>query len=203
MASAHAQAAAANEPLRLVVEVNEGIRTVIGISRQVNLVAINAMIVAKQAGAQASGFRVVSSELRRFSRQLDGLMQELDRFIYLLVHSVAESARVHRHRHHLDGIAADSPAAVAIAPARAHIDADRERVDAESLVRWRDLGFHLDRALRLCGTGVALSRAAKIEAVYASTLSGDLRQVAGEIEAAILSILDTLKALRTGIAGVR
>ncbi|QEL64608.1 hypothetical protein OTERR_11320 [Oryzomicrobium terrae] len=200
MASLFSQPAAANEPLRLVVEVNEGVRQVIGVSRRVNLVAINAMIVAKQAGRQASGFQVVSAELRRFSGQLDLQMQDLDRFIASLVHTVAGSARVRRHRAHLDAIDPKSPASAAIADAKQRIDTARRRIDDESAERWCDLRKHLDQALRLCGTGVALSRAAKIEAVYASTLGGDLRQVADEIEAAILSILGILKTLRSDVA---
>jgi hypothetical protein len=44
--------ASEREPLRLVVRVNKGIREVIGISRRVNLVALNAMLAAQQSGAQ-------------------------------------------------------------------------------------------------------------------------------------------------------
>ena len=194
------QTAPEQQPLRLVVRVNKGIREVIGISRRVNLVALNAMLAAQQSGIQARGFGVVSSELRQFSGQLDRQMRELDRFIYSLVHTVAEAARIRRHRAHFLGVADHSAAGDSLAGAQQRINAVQQQIDDDSDEGWRGLRQRLNQALRLCGTGVALSRAAKIEAVYGSTPSCDLRQVADDIERAILSILGTLKQLHGDVA---
>lgn len=190
----------ANEPLQLVVQINTGIRTVIAISRRVNLVAVNAMLAAKQAGVQARGFGVVSAELRAFSGQLDQQMQDLDVFIYSLVHGVAESARVRRRQSHFRAASGSDEARPCLAAGAARIDARLAEIDGGSAQRWEGLRSRLDRALRLCGTGIALSRAAKIEAVYGHTLAGGLRQVAEEIETAIVDILGTLKKLRADVA---
>lgn len=192
--------ASEREPLRLVVRVNKGIREVIGISRRVNLVALNAMLAAQQSGAQARGFAVVSSELRQFSGQLDQQMRDLDRFIYSLVHTVAEAARIHRHRGHFEGVADYATDGGSLTGARQRIDTLQQEIDDASDEGWRGLRQRLNQALRLCGTGVALSRAAKIEAVYGSSPSCDLRQVAEDIERAILSILGTLKQLHSDVA---
>lgn len=187
-------------PLQLVVQVNSGIRNVIAISRRVNLVAINAMLAAKQSGAQASGFRVVSAELRNFSTQLDQQMQDLDVFIYSLVHGVAESARVHRRQKHFQAACLCVEARPSLAAGAGRIDSRLSDLDDHSAERWHGLRRRLDQALRLCGTGVALSRAAKIEAVYGNALAGGLRQVAEEIEKSIMDILDTLKQLRADVS---
>ena len=60
--------------LSRVVKANEDIKKVIRISSGVNLVALNAMLVAKRSGERSRGFAVVSSELRVFSRKLEGAM---------------------------------------------------------------------------------------------------------------------------------
>ncbi|MBS0371259.1 MAG: hypothetical protein JSS57_18920 [Proteobacteria bacterium] len=184
--------------LQLVVEISAGIRQVTALSSQVNLVALNAMLAAKQAGSQARGFGIVSGELRQFSGQLDRQMHELGDFIGDLVHSVAESARIRLHVAHLDQI----PAAIQphLAGAATRIEARQARIDSDGSERWFGLGNRLDHALRLCNTGIALSRAAKIEAVYGQALAASLRQVADEIEDAIVTILQTIKQLRRALA---
>jgi hypothetical protein len=187
-------------PMQLVVRVNSGIRQVIAISRRVNLVAVNAMLAAKQAGSQARGFGVVSAELRAFSSQLSQQMQDLDGFIYELVHGVAEAAHIGRRRRYIEQTRQCEIAAPHLAAAAARIEQRLAAIDGLSNERWIGLRSRLDRALRLCGTGIALSRAAKIEAVYGGVLAGGLRQVAEEIETAILDILDTLKKLRHDVA---
>jgi hypothetical protein len=183
-------------PLRLVVRVNSGIRQVIAISRRVNLVAVNAMLAAKQAGSQARGFGVVSAELRAFSSQLSQQMQDLDGLIYELVHGVAEAAHIGRRQRYMDDTRRCDIAAPHLAAAAAHLEQCLGAIEGAGNDRWTGLRSRLDRALRLCGTGIALSRAAKIEAVYGGVLAGGLRQVADEIEVAILDILGTLKQLR-------
>lgn len=190
----------AGQPLQLVVQINEGIRQVVGISRRVNLVALNAMLAAKQSGTDACGFGVVSGELRQFSLQLDRQMKELDHFIHALVHAVAETARMRHHRVHFDSTAAHPDARRHVQAAHDRLEARRRRVEDDGLARWLNLRARLDRALRLCGSGVALARAAKIEAVHGNGRARGLSQVADEIEGAILAILGTLKRLRRDIA---
>lgn len=187
-------------PMQLVVRVNSGIRQVIAISRRVNLVAVNAMLAARQAGSQARGFGVVSAELRAFSSQLSQQMQDLDGLIYELVHGVAEAAHISRRQRYMADTRQCEDAAPHLAAAAAHIEQTLGAIDAASSERWIGLRTRLERALRLCGTGIALSRAAKIEAVYGGVLAGGLRQVAEEIEMAILDILGTLKQLRHDVA---
>ncbi|HJW04299.1 MAG TPA: hypothetical protein VJ548_13560 [Azospira sp.] len=184
------------QPLQLVVKVNEGIRKVVGISRQVNLVALNAMLAAKQSGIDACGFGVVSGELRQFSTQLDLQMKELNQTIHTLVHSEGESARLRHHRAHFDAVQTDPEARPHVAAASRRLNTRQREMDEHSSDRWYGLQDRLDRALRLCGTGIALSRAAKIEAVHGNSRSRGLSQVAEEIETAILSIFGTLKQLR-------
>ena len=195
-----ASAGTVPQPLQLVVRVNEGIRKVVGISRRVNLVALNAMLAAKQSGIDACGFGVVSGELRQFSIRLDLQMKELNQTIHTLVHTEGESAQLRHHRAHFDAVQADPEAQPHVASASRRLNSRQQEMDDHSSNRWYGLRDRLDRALRLCGTGIALSRAAKIEAVHGNTRSRGLSQVAEEIETSILSIFGTLKQLRREVA---
>jgi hypothetical protein len=55
----------------------------------------------------------------------------------------------------------------------------------------------LSRALQLCEMGGALSRSAKIEAVYGGDMTASLKQVSNQIEQTVESILAIIKALRS------
>jgi hypothetical protein len=55
----------------------------------------------------------------------------------------------------------------------------------------------LKRALQLCEMGGALSRSAKIEAVYGGDMTASLKQVSNQIEQTVESILAIIKTLRT------
>jgi len=60
--------------LNLAIAINENLKKVIEISNQINIVAMNAILIAKRAGQQSSGFRVVAMELRLFSQKIEEIM---------------------------------------------------------------------------------------------------------------------------------
>ena len=61
------------------VRLNEGIKGVVLIAFQINIMALNAILLAHRAGEVALGFGVISKELRSLSVELTGLMQELSK----------------------------------------------------------------------------------------------------------------------------
>lgn len=185
----------AGKALGQVVRANAGIRAVIDMSRRVSLVAINAALVAKQAGTQARGFGVVSRELREFSARLEGQMQALDQLIAQSVMGLAEAAKEHRRVRHLRQAQAGSADCGSLERSMMRVDARLAEVSRVNASRWLDLGQRLRHILRQCGTGAALARAAKVEAVYGGAFAGALRQVAQEIEESVGDIQATLTQL--------
>ena len=62
------QATRAGQDLLRIVRINEQIKVVVGVSFKINIMALNAIFLAKRAGTAALGFGVLSNELRVFSQ---------------------------------------------------------------------------------------------------------------------------------------
>lgn len=181
-----------------VVRVNEEIKKVMRISSEVNLVALNAMLTAKRSGEKSRGFGVVSSELRVFSGKLEHFMSNLQEPIFELLNDVAHILKQGRARRHFAAAmtSGGDNAKRLLAPILSRKDevqqAGCERVGKD----WSRLVMLLNRALQLCETGGALSRSAKIEAVYGGDMTASLKQVSNQIELTVENILSILKALK-------
>lgn len=187
--------------LRRLVRVNEEIKRVIRISSEVNLVALNAMLVAKRSGERSRGFAVVSSELRVFSRKLEGAMITLGALVFGLVRDAAAMQKQNRERRHWQATMARGAAARdLIQPMLCHKEESMLATGQDIRRDWSRLQLQLGRALQLCETGGSLSRSAKIEAVYGGEASAALKQVATQIEETVNQIFATLKLLRAQTA---
>lgn len=183
--------------LHLVVRANEEIKKVIRVSSGVNLVALNAMLIAKRSGEKSRGFAVVSAELRVFSRKLAGAMAELGALIFDLTRDAAALRKQHHELRHLRNVKVKQEL---IKPVLARMD-ERMVNTGEKIERdWCKLRLELGRVLQLCETGGSLSRSAKIEAVYGGDMSTTLKQVANQIEGTVNEIFSILKLLRTQLA---
>lgn len=179
--------------LRRVVKVNEDIKKVIRISTEVNLVALNTMLVAKRSGEKSRGFAVVSSELRVFSRKPEGAMTGLGALIFGLVRDAAAMQKQSRERRHwLNTMAHGGPGADLVAPMLAREEATMISTGQEIRSDWYKLQIQLGHVLQMCETGGTLSRSAKIEAVYGGDMSASLKQVANQIEGTVNEIYATL-----------
>jgi hypothetical protein len=184
--------------LHRLVKANEEIKKVIRISSGVNLVALNAMLIAKRSGEKSRGFAVVSSELRVFSRKLEGAMTGLGTLVFELVRDAAAMQKQRHERHHLRiTFAQGGRVRGLVEPMLVRREEAMRETGVAIQKDWRKLQLQLNRALQLCETGGALSRSAKIEAVYGGDMSATLKQVANQIEETVNEIFATLKLLRS------
>jgi len=184
--------------LRRVVKVNEDIKKVIRISSEVNLVALNAMLVAKRSGEKSRGFAVVSKELRVFSRKLESAMTGVGSLVFGLVRDAAAMQKQNRERRHwLNTLARGGRTNELVGPMLLRKEDAMRAIGHVIRHDWQKLQFQLIRALQLCETGGALSRSAKIEAVYGGDMSATLKQVASRIDETVNEIFSTLKLLRS------
>lgn len=186
--------------LRRTARINEEIKRVVHISTGINLTAVNAMLVSKRAGERSRGYGVVSGELRNFSRQLEANMGETTPLVTRMVRDVAFLLNQSRSQRQMDRA---SKMSERTAELLSGVMGKKAYAVAETLEKISYLGNMLARqiggSLRLCQTGIALSRSAKIEAVYGGEMAGTLRQVSTEVEDRMAELLERLKSLKTDV----
>lgn len=183
--------------LAAIVALGSGIREVARLARQVNVTAVNAMLVSRRANGRAVGFAVAASELRGFAAALVTAMEALGHTVSRMVRDVALGRRLARHRQQYARVAGADGTALPGLEAVARRQAGVSTQVVQGLVDdRRELARLAGQALRQCGLGLALARSAAIEAAHAGEFTPMLRQVADQLAAAVTHIADILKGLR-------
>jgi hypothetical protein len=184
--------------LRRIVNTNEEIKRVVATASRINLMAMNAIFLAKRAGQTALGFGVLSNELRSFSMELQKQMTLLREMTYgsvATVTALVKQARLNsvleRTRNESSGIG------------RSLIDEFMRNRRVLAYAGHREQIFALNRRLsqmiadttQLAELGSVLARSAKIEAAYGGTFSAALMQVSSDFERTIGEIQRSLERL--------
>lgn len=178
-----------------VVQINEDIKKVVRISEHISLSAQNSIFVARMAGAHSQGFRLISVELRRVSARLQTIMSALRLEIFDLVRLVTYRQKLQLRRRYLATADRCLDGRPYLRRAIGKADEDLSVSLTQIHERMQRVGSQVDRAKRLCKTGGAISRMAKIEAAYGSGFMRQLTQVSEDIEAAIDAIIGILEYL--------
>ncbi|MFU8788848.1 MAG: hypothetical protein ACNA7G_07445 [Methylobacter sp.] len=182
--------------LKAIVEINEEIKSIVYAAENISLTATNAMLVARQAGANAVGFSVVARELRMFSETMAAAMLGLSKLIYRQV--VLTASKRHRSRSvillTLAGTYSDL-AQTRIAPACARSQADVFEIERLISEMRRELQITIRRTAKQCATGLVIARSAGIEAAHGGTMAPVLRQIAQGVEEVVGTIAERVKKL--------
>ncbi len=191
-----AQAPGAGMDLLRIVRINEEIKMVVSVSFKINIMALNAIFLAKRAGTAALGFGVLSNELRVFSQDLRHCMQSLTGLIHDCVNEVSLVLQDIRHTKLLQQAAdmASSSEQLTQILQRRHEKNDTHANELSSLRR--RLKRALEDAFRLVELGGVLAKSAKIEAAYGQAFAGSLAQVSGEFDGIVEEIRESLESLR-------
>ncbi len=178
-----------------IITVNESVKQVVGISRKVYLIALNAMFMARKTDGMASGFGSVTTELRGFSDRLERQMQSLAEGIYQLVQLLAQLLKQQRYRGYLEQTSKniDDPLLnqqfdEVLARHNSYL---KQTADDFEVQKSRVL-CDLEKASKLCDMGDNLAVLAKIESVGTGSLSAALKQVSEQIELTVMDIHDVL-----------
>lgn len=178
-----------------IVRINEEIKQVVGVSTKINIMALNAIFLAKRAGVAARGFGVLSNEFRVFAQELRNHMATLSSLVYNCVAEVSmmlQDARLSRLLKEADRLSGQ-PCMKPILQLRVR----RSFEHADNLVRLRrQLRLALDDAFQMVELGGVLAKSAKIEAAYGQGFSTSLAQVSGEFDHIVDDIRASLEALR-------
>jgi hypothetical protein len=186
----------ASAELRRIVGINEEIKSIVATAFKINLMALNAIFLAKKAGRAALGFGVLSNELRGFSvqlgEQMTGLRQLTSGSVKLVTDLVKEARRIRI----LERTDAQSQGRAAALLKSVSGGAIRASGGNELRALRLDLTQRLDDTWRLVELGAVLARSAKIEAAYGGAFSGPLMQVSTDFEKIIGAIKESLENLK-------
>ena len=195
VAASGAQPSRAGMDLLRIVRINEEIKAVVNVAFKINIMALNAIFLAKRAGTAALGFGVLSNELRVFSQDLRDCMGTLTGLIHRCVDNVSVVLQDIRHIRLLRD-------AVNLSPnlQLSKVLARRDEENADHAQRLAALRKQLKRALedafRMVELGGVLAKSAKIEAAYGQSFAGALAQVSGEFDGVVEEISKSLESLR-------
>ena len=153
-----------------IVRVNEEIKAIVATAFRINLMALNAIFLAKRAGNAALGFGVLSNELRRFAQDLTRHMSSLRDMTSGSVGSVTGVVQQQRNSAILaEAIRQSGDGVPGVREARKRGAARL----AEQQAKLRALDLRLRAAVeetqQLVELGGVLARSAKIEAVELAT----------------------------------
>ncbi|MBP8133145.1 MAG: chemotaxis protein [Zoogloea oleivorans] len=182
--------------LARIVLVNEEIKAIVATAFRINLMALNAIFLAKRAGNAALGFGVLSNELRRFAQDLTRHMASLRDMTSGSVGSVTGVVQQQRNSAILAAairLSGDGVPGVKDARKRG-----ATRL-AEQQAKLRTLDMRLRAAVeetqQLVELGGVLARSAKIEAAYGGGFSPALMQVSTDFAEVIAQIKRSLEVL--------
>lgn len=184
--------------LRRIVRINEEIKTVVKTAYRINLMAMNAIFLAKRAGQSALGFGVLSNELRRFASDLEQQMMVLGQATagsVVTVTAMVKEARVVRVLERTRAASAGAGREIVedlLRRRRAAALADRH--DQIATLN-RNLSMMIESTSSLVEMGGVLARSAKIEAAYGGSFSQSLKQVSSDFEGTIGEIRKSLDSL--------
>lgn len=184
--------------LRRIVRINEEIKTVVAAAFTINLMAMNAIFLAKRAGTSALGFGVLSNELRRFAIDLQQQMTMLSEMTYGSVSTVTALLKQARQNRVLDNtheLSSGIGKAMIENILRTRLGAALACRQEQSNVVNRRLSQMITDTAQLVELGSVLARSAKIEAAYGGALSVPLTQVSSDFEQSISEIQRSLEKL--------
>lgn len=186
------------QQLRRIVRINEEIKKVIATAFTINLMAMNAIFLAKRAGTAALGFGVWSNELRRFAIDLQKQMAILSEMTYdsvSMVTALLKQARLNQMLENTAGLCNGLGKSLVKDVLQSRLNGVLAERRAESNAITRRLSQMLADTVQLVELGSVLARSAKIEAAYGGNLSVSLTQVSSDFERSIGEIQGSLEKL--------
>ncbi|SEL69856.1 Methyl-accepting chemotaxis protein (MCP) signalling domain-containing protein [Atopomonas hussainii] len=191
---------ASQTPLRQVVGLREEIKTINSIAFQVNLLGLNAILLAKQFGEVARGFGVISAELRAFSKQLASHMQAIAQHSVNLVSLETQGLCVQK-RHRLLCSAHGRSTSDWLIQAQQRQQGVLSNLQAERESTFKHMREFLGEAYQTCLFGTVIARSARIEAAYAGNQGMVLTTTSLDFSSRVDQVLASLDRLKQATGG--
>jgi len=182
------------------VSINEILKNVIAIAGRLDLVAFNAVLVAKRAGKESVGFHVVASELRAFGKNIEAEMADLDGLIRNVVRRIVALRKSAKNLRLLELTASKNDQSKILLQDKLTEKSRAYQIAMENgESEWLALENEIRRALRLCRRGAMLSNNGRIEAAYGKAFHEEMNQVACVIDEIMGRVVGNLKMLSNSL----
>lgn len=182
-----------------VIAVNELMKLIVITSRQVNLAALNAMLLSRKGGERTIGFATVTKELRKFTRSLEAQMQRLSASLNFLIYDLSNFKK-NEHRFKLMRLALLKTDIVQDLLSRQllhqQLDIKSEQLSIGINGAIDRVFVEIERSALTCSFGQNLAVLAKIESQNGGEYKQALMNVSNTIETIITSIDTNLKQAR-------
>lgn len=174
------------------VLIHEEVKMVVRNCFEINLMGLNAILLAKKAGESARGFGVISGELRLLSLELQAAMQRLGELTQELLALATQRLQAERRLARLSDAAEHSEQLQQIlAPAIEQAQSKMGHLLEAKLFR-----ECLEDANRTCTFGLVLARSARIESAYSGTMRSVLAELSETFAQKIEAVLPRLDSLQ-------
>ncbi|UTH75533.1 methyl-accepting chemotaxis protein [Chromobacterium sp. IIBBL 290-4] len=182
------------------VGLNEGIKEVVLLAFHINLMALNAILLAHRAGELARGFSVISKELRmlavELTKRMDRVSTEAAGMVGLISRLLSQERRQRLLRLTQERMARPLPRLEAVLGQ--HQD-EHDRLMRRVAEARASMLEALEETRVLCQFGTALARSAKIEAAYGQSFQAALGEVSREFDDKTQCILPAIDSLCMGM----
>ncbi|WP_338844990.1 hypothetical protein V8J88_15000 [Massilia sp. W12] len=186
----------AHHPLQHAVAINEAMQMVSERARDLNLVALNALLVSKRIGRESAGFRVVAEELRSFSVRVQDILLELQSLVFQSVQRQAASLKLKRRINLLSKVEQDEGRDIWLKTVLGQLLEQQGRHGVDEKDYQSSLQYQLARCLALCRSGAMLAHNGKIEANLGAGARSEMHNIAMQIDRAMQGAIDSLDALK-------
>lgn len=188
--------------LSRIVQINEEIKRIVRTAFDVNLMALNAIVLAAKTGDAAGGFGVLSYELRRFALDLTQEMDALARLTGETVQCVSAFVQLRRRIAIFEEAEARGEGAVgSLTTILRRGRAEQQHRRDELAAGERLLRSALQDTERLVELGTALAGLAKIEAAHGGALRANLMQVSDAFAEMVERLRSSIELLGRRVKG--
>lgn len=185
--------------LHRVVNLRKGIKAVVSRAFKINILGINAILLAKQFGEQARGFGVISGELRGFSQALGEQMTGLNQNSVQLVDLATRQLKLQRQ---MQLLRSAGQAELTLMSRALQAQAKEYQTLTDNIQQALDrMRIWVDAAYQSCLFGTVIARSARIEAAHAEGAS--LTDVSNTFADHVQHILPSLELLRHSLGEQR
>lgn len=182
--------------LQRVVSMRESIKEVSTCAFRVNMLGLNAILLAKKFGDAARGFSVISNELRAFGKELREQMSALNDSSAHLVELATFQLRLGRQMQLMQQSVDEQRQQPLLLEALARQSARQANQQREIRQTLAQMAGWIDGAYQSCLFGTVIARSSRIEAAYAGAsgqiLTNTSNEFAQQVDHVLLS-LDLLK----------